>query len=150
MGPIIPTFEERIIYDSMLPRNAKVSSIIHNGTWRWPPTNSPDLLTLKQTEMSPDPGCSSLDVIRWKPSPSGTFTTQSTWKALRVPKPAFTWHKLVWFSKTRFILWLAIKERLGSQDHLHSSFPNQGCLLCGDQEESHNHLFFKCPFSSAV
>ena len=47
-GPIVPTFGERVIYDSGLQRTARVRDIIHNGQWRWPVSNSPDLLTLKQ------------------------------------------------------------------------------------------------------
>ena len=48
MGPILQNFDDRIIYDSGLPRHARVSSIIRNGQWAWPVANSLDLLILKQ------------------------------------------------------------------------------------------------------
>ena len=47
-GPILPSFDERVIYDSALSRQARVASIISNGQWAWPIANSPDLLVLKQ------------------------------------------------------------------------------------------------------
>ena len=54
MGPIISIFVERIIYDSGLPRYAKVSSIIRNDNWALPVANSPYLLTLKEAIMVTD------------------------------------------------------------------------------------------------
>ena len=60
---------------------------------------------------------------------------------------------MIWFIGhiTRFstIVWLAIKDRLsrlsrfGLRDH-------SRCSLCDLSQETHEHLFFECPFSSGV
>lgn len=50
------------------------------------------------------------------------------------------------------IAWLAIKERLNTRDRL-AKFglcADPRCVLCGINDESHNHLFFDCEFSSVV
>ena len=137
MGPILSNFEERVIYDSGLSRHARVSSIIQNGTWRWLVANSPYLLILKQaipSSMVPQPSIS--DEVVWSPAGSGKFSTMSAWLALRVRHGMVNWHKLIWFPytipKCGFILWLAIRERLGTQDRLHLASTTWSCLLCNN------------------
>ena len=142
-GPILPNFEERVIYDSALSRQAKVASIIINGQWVWPIANSPDLLTLKQAipdSLVPHP--SERDEFTWLPSGTGKFSTKSTWLALCTRHSLVDWHKLVWFPsaipKCGFILWLAIRERLGTHDRLHIDTSTWSCLLCNTQVETHD------------
>ena len=154
-GPILPNFNERVIYDSALPRWAKVASIISNGQWAWPVANSPDLLTLKQA--IPDsmvPNMSRCDEVIWSPSGTGKFSTKSAWLALRVRHSLVNWHRLIWFSyaipKCGFILWLAIRERLSTYDRLSLASSTWSCLLCNNQAESHDHLFFSCSFSRHI
>ena len=48
--------------------------------------------------------------------------------------------------KTSQGLWLAIRQRLGTQDWL-PNISNPSCLLCGTQMDNHDHLFFACPIS---
>ena len=82
-GPILPTFEERVIYDSALARQARVASIISNEHWAWPIANSLDLLILKQAipgSMVPKPSVS--DEVIWSPSGIGKFSTRTAWLAL--------------------------------------------------------------------
>ena len=115
MGPILQNFEARIIYDSGLPRHARVSSIIRNGQWAWPVANSPDLLILKQAiPPSLQPRCDQKDRLIWTPSASGSFSAKSAWKMLRTPHLKVDWHRLVWFPgnipKAGFILWLTIRK----------------------------------------
>ena len=61
---------------------------------------------------------------------------------------------LVWFSKTipkaAFILWLAIKNRLGTQDRLHIAFSDPKCLLYSTHMEIHRHLFFECNVTKLI
>ena len=51
-----------------------------------------------------------------------------------------------------FILWMAIKGRLQTQDRLMkwNNDTNMKCPLCKRVNDSHNHLFFECEFSSNV
>ena len=154
-GPIIQVFDERTVHASQLPRNARVASIINNGTWVWPHANSTYMLALMQSILeNMVPNISSKDQVRWKPSVSGYFSTSTAWQAFRSPAPKVTWHKLIWFlaaiPKAGFILWLAIRGRLGTQDRFHIHPLNLSCLLCDGQVEDHDHLFFNCPFSWAI
>ena len=82
-GPILPQFEERVIYDSALPRQAKVSSIITNGQWVWPIANSPDLLILKQAiPHTMVPRVFQQDEVIWS-SNSGRYSSKASWHVLR-------------------------------------------------------------------
>ena len=49
-----------------------------------------------------------------------------------------------------FILWLAIRERLGTQDRLHTSTDARGCFFCRSGSENYDHLFFECPVTSRI
>ncbi|KAJ7009371.1 hypothetical protein NC653_000135 [Populus alba x Populus x berolinensis] len=51
-----------------------------------------------------------------------------------------------------FIFWIASMERLYTRDRLLSfgATTASSCILCGLQAETHDHLFFQCPYSSTV
>ena len=97
---------------------------------------------------------STRDVVLWVPSASNTFSTASCWQSLRQTRNLVPWHKIVWFSasipKASFILWLAIKGKLKTQDRLIQSSSQLSCLLCGSQMETHNHLFFSCSYTQEI
>ena len=82
-----------------------------------------------------------------------SFSTKSAWQMLRTPHLKVDWYKLVWFPgnipKAGFLLWLAIRKRLGTQDRIHNPIPTV-CLFCSFQVESHEHLFFDCPLTKQV
>ncbi|XP_074271584.1 uncharacterized protein LOC141595519 [Silene latifolia] len=52
-------------------------------------------------------------------------------------------------SKHAFFIWLAAQNRLLTQDRLSTMniIQSNCCFLCGNEEESLEHLFFKCGFS---
>lgn len=89
------------------------------------------------------------------PSKTGSFHLGSTWLHLIQPRPKVTWHSLIWFKgmipRYSFICWLAILNRLSTKDRQHRFNPDilPKCVLCG-LEESRDHLFFACSFSSHV
>lgn len=154
IGPIHPLLGNGMILDAGLGRNEKVSTIINNGEWQWPDSHSLDINFLKSSipiGMVPQPNQE--DTIVWGPM-GEAFSISSAWKALRVHKPKVIWHKVVWFHgnipRTSFILWLAIRERLGTQDKLFNTPPLAECLLCGLAPEDHSHLFFSCPISKYI
>jgi hypothetical protein len=96
------------------------------------------------------------DTFIWALSPSGMFSIKSAWDFLRPRAPSVFWHKLVWHKKAvprhAFILWLAVLGRLPTKDVLskHGHSVGTTCVLCGQEEESLDHLFFSCPFSSSL
>ena len=146
LGPIHSQFGDRVIYDSGLPRYARVSDIIDGENWHWPIANSPDLSILKNSIpnfLVPSP--TTMDGVIWRVSSTGSFSIKEAYQNLAPNGNKVEWHRLVWYPqfipKASFILWLAIKCRLGTQDWLHISSTNPKCLLCNLQLETHNHLF---------
>ncbi|XP_062080257.1 uncharacterized protein LOC133785015 [Humulus lupulus] len=66
----------------------------------------------------------------------------------RVAWRKFVWDRLI-TPKHRFIMWLVMWGRLHTKDRIVKFKPNidQDCLLCGQEKESIDHLFFKCIYS---
>ncbi|XP_056687933.1 uncharacterized protein [Spinacia oleracea] len=69
-------------------------------------------------------------------------------------KPKVHWDRLVWnrlnTPKPRSIAWLAIQARLQTTAKLAKiGISNSArCLICGQGDEDHDHLFFWCPYNS--
>ncbi|XP_020254183.1 uncharacterized protein LOC109831261 [Asparagus officinalis] len=68
-----------------------------------------------------------------------------------------TWHETVWeklnYPKHSFILWLAVQDKLQTQDRLmkHGIIQSSICKLCdGSNAENRSHLFFECSMSTYV
>nr|GEV67442.1 hypothetical protein [Tanacetum cinerariifolium] len=84
------------------------------------------------------------------------FSTNQVWIDLRDNAKKVEWHHVVWFSQFQprhaFILWLALKERLATQDRLArwNNQSNDVCPLCKKDKDSHAHLFFKCEFAKQI
>ena len=97
-----------------------------------------------------------MKVILWTETPNGIFSIKSAWESVRTRGPRVDWHKVVWFSKRiprhAVILWLAIRRKLSTRDILASIGLSRDtrCVLCGNEGESHDHLFFSCPFSEGI
>ncbi|XP_056861957.1 uncharacterized protein LOC108839283 [Raphanus sativus] len=79
------------------------------------------------------------------------FSTFSTWDMIRERRQSVPWQKLVWFKqgvpRFAFITWLAVKDRLSTGVKMRTWGQNQGCLFCGDPEETRDHLFFAYPYT---
>ena len=132
-----------------------MAEIIANNTWAWPVANSPDLLVVKNSiPVNLIPRSQHKDTVTWALTSSGFFTTNSAWMAIRASLPTAPWADFLWFSghipRTAFILWLAFRKRLDTQDRLFHPIPNINCLFCGTVLESHDHLFFSCSASAQV
>jgi hypothetical protein len=151
---LIDDFSLRTLTATGLPWTARVSDIIDNEQWQFPPC-SPELqATWDSIWFLPCP--SSQDVCTWKGHPSGEFSIASAWELLRDVRPVTSIHHLLWFRghipRHSFILWLACRGRLRTMDRLHSVgiLTNSTCILCGINMESHEHLFFECNFTGTV
>ena len=83
------------------------------------------------------------------------FHTRNTWKLLRQVGTIVDWYRGVWFThhtpKYAFFTWLAILNRLTTGDRMltWNTSVNPSCVFC-NQLETRNHLFFSCPYTSAV
>ena len=117
--------------------------------------NSPYLIVLKNSipnQMTPHQECGYR--VIWTLHPGGWFSVSSAWRAFNAHRPPVPWHPLVWFGdslpRASFILWLAIRGRLGTHDRLFNLSPDACCLLCGNFQEDHNHFFFGCALSMQI
>ncbi|KAL9859096.1 putative reverse transcriptase zinc-binding domain-containing protein [Arabidopsis thaliana] len=79
-----------------------------------------------------------------------------TWLALHPIGNRVDWHKAVWFKnhipKHAFICWVSAWNRLHTRDRLRRWSLNipSSCVLCNSCDETRDHLFFDCHFSSQV
>ena len=102
------------------------------------------------------PNASIPDKMTWLPSSNGIFTVAATWEYIRAHKERVEWCPLIWFNKHiprySFVVWMAIKERLHTEDRLlqFGIVDDSCCVLCQQEEESHDHLFFNCKFANHI
>ena len=97
------------------------------------------------------------DIVLWKHSEDtykNYFSSSSTWEQVRDKKATVFWSKTVWFTqgvpRFSFIVWLAVKNRLSTGDRMRAWGIQQGCVLCGERDETRDHIFFACPYSFTV
>nr|GEX45972.1 hypothetical protein [Tanacetum cinerariifolium] len=82
------------------------------------------------------------------------FLLKNVWKDLYVNGENVTWSSMVWYTqcipKHAFVLWMAVQEKLLTQDRILKWKPNEilECALCGKCSDSHEHLFFQCTYSA--
>lgn len=94
---------------------------------------------------------------KWWHSSAGVYSVTSSYKWLKGSKPQITWYRLIWhkhrISKCAFIMWLAIQKKSLTRDRLlvFGVCPdNLLRVLCGKEDEKHEHLFFSFQFTKAV
>ncbi|XP_030502674.2 uncharacterized protein LOC115717843 [Cannabis sativa] len=78
---------------------------------------------------------------------------QHTYQLLFDNRERLSWSKNVWdrliIPKHKFILWLVFWGRLNTKERIgkYNTTIDLTCILCGQEEESSNHLFFECEYS---
>ncbi|XP_013668622.2 uncharacterized protein LOC106372911 [Brassica napus] len=82
------------------------------------------------------------------------FSSAKTWNNLRDKRNEVSWRKVTWFSQAvprhAFQVWLAFRDRLSTGDRMKNWGIEQCCMLCGEKNETRDHMFFACPFSFTV
>ncbi|KAF8113491.1 hypothetical protein N665_0049s0007 [Sinapis alba] len=82
------------------------------------------------------------------------FVSKATWNQLRTTSAKVEWYNTAWFPQALprqdFITWLACRNRLDTCDRMRQWDQTQICPLCGELDETRNHLFFACPFTFTV
>ncbi|GFS30621.1 hypothetical protein Acr_00g0012980 [Actinidia rufa] len=83
---------------------------------------------------------------------NGELNSKLAYEYFRPKANKLLWPKVIWTTYTTpkhaFILWLAMKERLLTKDKLHDPAADQMCSLCRTENETAEHLFFQCNFTS--
>lgn len=157
LGPIDLRWGQRVRYDAASSLEAKVSSVINGNQWGWPITVTSDLNEIRDSiPATMVPNQSREDSVSWTPSANGCFSASATWEVIRKKGQIVPWSELVWYakciSKHAFICWLAMLNRLSTQDRMldwgliHSA----KCVFCQASWEDRNHLFFGCGWTSAI
>ena len=154
-GPLLEKYGSRVMYDAALPKDAKVDMVIQDEDWSWPITNTLELMEIRrELTQLPKPSRSN-DRVIWTPSPNGKFNLTHTWNHCFGVPITVHWYHLVWFAKATprfaFILWMAIHNRLSTQDRISGFTPGPlACYFCSKALESHDHLFFNCSYTSVI
>lgn len=96
------------------------------------------------------------DSISWTLTPSGSYSTQSAYKAQFMGSIPCSFKNIVWKTwappKCHFFAWLAVQNRLWTSDRLAiRGWPHQPtCQLCKCQTETARHILFECRYSKRV
>lgn len=93
----------------------------------------------------------------WRSGPDAykcEFSSFQTWEQIRPHREKQDWSKVVWLAqgvpRFAFITWLAIRDRLATGVRMRQWGVVQGCVFCGEPNESRDHLFFACPYTFTV
>ncbi|KAL2237307.1 UNVERIFIED_CONTAM: hypothetical protein Sindi_0922400 [Sesamum indicum] len=146
LGPLSDTFPRgpRLLG---LEESAKLSMVIIEGEWQWPPITDFECMEITHALPSIHGG---EDRIMWR-FDHGHPTAQALYILFDPPGPKVGWSSLLSGSlkipRHSFILWLAILGKLATTDK--SWLAHLGpCILCNEgATETHGHLFFQCRFS---
>lgn len=140
-----------------IPLTSLVSDRLSRVGWNLPPARS-DL----QANLFAYISSISYSDLSDKPSwnidgkPFIAFNSKAVWEATRPTQPPATWAQLVWYKgmipKHSTTVWLFVWNRNPTLDRLRSwGLDVEGtCLLCGDSEETRNHIYFECSYVNLI
>nr|XP_043630010.1 uncharacterized protein LOC122601307 [Erigeron canadensis] len=155
-GPLSSFISYRDAYDEDFSIKSKVFDVVVNGDWNWPMELVEKYPVLVSTP-APILSNNRRDKILWKKKSGRAvdFSVSEVFHTLSDDCDDVKWAGVVWFSQNiprhSFILWLAIKNRLKTQDKFDwVEGNNPKCVFCNLQSDSHNHLFFECSYSKKV
>ncbi|KAL0293831.1 UNVERIFIED_CONTAM: Retrovirus-related Pol polyprotein from type-2 retrotransposable element R2DM [Sesamum radiatum] len=148
-GPLLPQFSFGGPRHTALPPTAPLSAVISEDTWSWPHITDMESIDITHDLPAIHGG---RDRIQWT-GPRGSFSSAAAYDLFRPPGPTVGWSSLLvgtfHIPRHRFILWLALQGRLSTTDKPWLQHLGSVCVLCQDGvPESHEHLFFMCPFAS--
>ena len=137
------------------PRRAKVIDAVNQNGWSIRGQRSRHYHELYNTitdQPVPTPQ-NGRDAVLWKfgdDDYQDSFSTSKTWEQIHTKRDPVGWSRVVWFTqgvpRFSFITWLAVKNRLSTGDRMRFWGMIQGCTLCGERDETRDHLFFACPY----
>ncbi|GJU96160.1 reverse transcriptase domain, reverse transcriptase zinc-binding domain protein, partial [Tanacetum coccineum] len=86
------------------------------------------------------------------------FSVSQVWDDIRHRESKVNWYSMVWFPscipRHAINLWLIIRRKLKTQDLVPmwdvSDSLGMVCSLCESVPDSHDHLFFECPFAKGI
>lgn len=161
-GPVMPHITNRAVRSASFTTFESLSDIVYGADWRWPQSwfhRFPSLYNLTVPILH----ANHEDNLLWKSNDGALhdFSVSSVWNSVRQTGNEVEWYRLVWskYGIPRYSIhrWLILRRRLKKQDRLRQwdvgndvDLTLLRCPLCKLQHDSHEHLFFECPFSSKV
>ena len=159
LSPISQIVSSRDIHRAGFSANSSVRDIFSGNSGAWPADwliKYPVLASIPVPQLVDH----SEDCLSWRDIHGvfRPFSVSLVWDGIRARDHMVDWYHLVWFShripRHAFHLWLVMKRRLRTQDKIRfiddSNADPLLCPLCDMQPDSHDHLFFACPFSMQV
>ncbi|GJU68574.1 RNA-directed DNA polymerase, eukaryota, reverse transcriptase zinc-binding domain protein [Tanacetum coccineum] len=157
VGPICDIVPFKSRYEARLHEKSSVADMLNEKEWNWPSDWKSKFREISKIVI-PNLKENVKDSTVWRDGngKEGRFSTKKVWENFRIDLPDVNWYKVIWFTQGNpryaFIMWLAMHIRLTTQDRLikWGKGGNLLCPLCKKVNDSHEHLFFKCPFSEEV
>ncbi|XP_021991021.1 uncharacterized protein LOC110887757 [Helianthus annuus] len=161
-GGSLSTFlTPRVITNAGFSLHSMVSDVSVNGTWVWPMAWRevyPVLLKITPYQLNPH----STDCLLWKDENDlHEYSSSTVWQSIRYREPEVDWVNIVWFAQCIprhvFLMWLVMRRKLLTQDKIlqwdfsrRKSMNMMYCLLCYENYDSHDNLFFERKLSTQV
>ncbi|KAJ9536407.1 hypothetical protein OSB04_un000420 [Centaurea solstitialis] len=158
VGNLSSLIPYRLIRAAGFTKESTVSEVISSLDSNWPQAwviRVPDLAEL----IVPQLNILEKDQVMWLDNNQTltSFKVGEAWKTLVGDMEDAPWYGICWFKqyipKYSFCLWLAILNRLPTQDRMLRWAPQSDqllCSLCERSIDSRDHLFFDCHYSSSV
>ncbi|GJV51016.1 putative reverse transcriptase domain-containing protein [Tanacetum coccineum] len=143
--------KKEVFYAGFKDRDS-IQDVLNENGWKWPQNWVIKFPWLANIQI---PNFTNPDKTVWIDNNGNekNFSTNTVWKDVRGNDAKVCWKNVVWhpncIPKHTFILWLAAKGRLCTQDKLMKWYPNKSyeCSLCKKMPDSHDHLFFGCEYA---
>ncbi|XP_021994822.1 uncharacterized protein LOC110891434 [Helianthus annuus] len=160
-GPLAIFISPRIIHAAGFSIQDSVSNVWADGSWKWPEAWRdlfPVLIQLDTLRLTPN----RRDRLLWKDGDkSFEYSSACVWDSIRARETEVEWGKVVWFSQCiprhAFLMWLIMRRKLLTQDKIlqwdlsrRKNMNMMCCLLCFENNDSLEHLFFECKFSTQI
>ncbi|GJS49209.1 hypothetical protein Tco_0599330 [Tanacetum coccineum] len=156
-GPLASRVSPRDIHRAGLTLYSHVGDIIRDGDWVWPRVLLDKYQFLNECTVPLSNNC---DTLEWRlyDGKVKRFSVAQVWECIRPRANKVLWVDLIWFAmgipRHAFNLWLIINHKLKTQDRVsiwdYSNVLGSTCPLCEATPDSHEHLFFICPFANSV
>ncbi|XP_021996307.1 uncharacterized protein LOC110893509 [Helianthus annuus] len=160
-GPLASFISPRIILAAGFSLHDSVKDVWADGSWKWPTAWRdlfPVLIQLDNLQLNPN----SRDRFLWKDGDkSYDHSSACVWQSIRARETEVDLVNVVWFSQCiprhAFLMWLIMRRKLLTQDKIlqwdltrRKNMNMMCCLLCFENNDSHEHLFFECKFSAQI
>ncbi|XP_021993818.1 uncharacterized protein LOC110890505 [Helianthus annuus] len=161
IGPLCNFLTPRVITREGFLLNAKVADVYMEGSWLWPDAWRDTYPVLIQLDLM-QRNVNNQDRLLWRDGDKlNEYSSSGVWNSVRAREQEVNWASIVWFSQCvprhAFLMWLIVRRKLLTQDKiLQWSYPRRKnmnmmcCLLCYENVDSHDHLFFECKLSSEI